>query len=175
MARGKQYSLADLIYFFKNNPDRVIIGGFTLAVMKVALNIFYYCYVSYTTTGTGETLAQQIAWAEAAVPCIIASIFAFTLCSIPLSMIYFLLADDPELGGFEAFDKSVEMMKGNMRKYFLMELSFLPILLLSVFSLYLSLLWIFPYIEMTMVMFYRDLNGEFSHQEYPQIPKEPGL
>lgn len=47
IARGREYSLGDLIFFFKNQPDRVIIAGFVLALIQVAAQI-PYSYAVYT-------------------------------------------------------------------------------------------------------------------------------
>mgnify|MGYP000747896381 CR=1 FL=1 len=42
------FSLGDLGYFFKNQPDRVIVAGFVLALIQLVTAIPYY-YVSFTT------------------------------------------------------------------------------------------------------------------------------
>lgn len=48
ISRGKEFSLGDLGYFFKNQPDRVIVAGFVLALIQLVTAIPYY-YVSFTT------------------------------------------------------------------------------------------------------------------------------
>ena len=45
ISRGKEFSLGDLGYFFKNQPDRVIVAGFVLALIQLVTAIPYY-YVS---------------------------------------------------------------------------------------------------------------------------------
>ena len=35
ISRGKEFSLGDLGYFFKNQPDRVIVAGFVLALIQL--------------------------------------------------------------------------------------------------------------------------------------------
>ena len=57
------------------------------------------------------------------------------------------------------------MMHGNFGKYLMLKLSFVPLMFLSVFTFYIALLWILPYMEMTEVMFYRDLLGELTAQK----------
>ena len=42
ISRGKEFSLSDLGYFFRNQPDRVIIAGFVLALIQVITAIPYY-------------------------------------------------------------------------------------------------------------------------------------
>lgn len=55
-------------------------------------------------------------------------------------------------------------MKGNIWRYVKLNLSFIPLLLLSVFTFYIALFWIMPYMEMSMVAFYRDLDGELDYR-----------
>ena len=79
-------------------------------------------------------------------------------------MTYFLMADDPDLGGIQGLKESARLMKGNMWRYIKLNLSFVPLLFLSVFTFYIALFWIMPYMEMSLVTFYRDLNGELDHR-----------
>ena len=116
ISRGKEFSLGDLGYFFKNQPDRVIVAGFVLALIQLVTAIPYY-YVSFTTD-PGLTVDSQIA----------------------------------------------RLMKGNIWRYVKLNLSFIPLLLLSVFTFYIALFWIMPYMEMSMVAFYRDLDGELDYR-----------
>ena len=55
-------------------------------------------------------------------------------------------------------------MKGNIWRYLKLNLSFVPLIFLSAFTLYIALLWVLPYMEMSMATFYRDLNGELDHR-----------
>ena len=64
----------------------------------------------------------------------------------------------------EAMKESLEMMHGNFGRYLMLKISFIPLMFLSVFTFYIALLWIFPYMAMTEVMFYRDLTGELKVQ-----------
>ena len=35
ISRGRSFSIGDLVYFFKNQPDRVIVAGFVMALIQV--------------------------------------------------------------------------------------------------------------------------------------------
>ena len=141
ISRGKEFSLGDLGYFFKNQPDRVIVAGFVLALIQLVTAIPYY-YVGLLAVST---------------------LLNF-LISLPFAMTYFLMADDTELGGIQALKESARLMKGNIWRYVKLNLSFIPLLLLSVFTFYIALFWIMPYMEMSMVAFYRDLDGELDYR-----------
>ena len=80
-------------------------------------------------------------------------------------MTYYILSDKPELKSTEAMKESLEMMHGNFGRYLMLKISFIPLMFLSVFTFYIALLWIFPYMAMTEVMFYRDLTGELKVQK----------
>ena len=86
------------------------------------------------------------------------------LISIPFAMTYFLMADDLELGGIQALKESAGLMKGNILRYIWLNISFIPLLFLSVFTFYIALFWIMPYMEMSMTTFYRDLRGELDYR-----------
>lgn len=162
ISRGKEFSLGDLGYFFKNQPDRVIIAGFVLAVIQIVTAIPYY-YVSFTTD-PGLTVDSQIKWLSMTLGLLAVSTLLNFLISLPFAMTYFLMADDTELGGLQALKESARLMKGNLWRYVKLNLSFVPLLLLSVFTFYIALFWIMPYMEMSMVAFYRDLDGELDYR-----------
>ena len=158
ISREKEFSLGDLGYFFKNQPDRVIVAGFVLAMIQLITAIPYY-YVSFTTD-PGLTVDSQIQWLSMTLGLLAVSTLLNFLISLPFAMTYFLMADDTELGGIQALKESARLMKGNIWRYVKLNLSFIPLLLLSVFTFYIALFWIMPYMEMSMVAFYRDLDGE---------------
>lgn len=159
VARGCGYSMDNLICFFKNNPDRVITATFVISliglIVSVPLNVFSY------TADVGITAQAQLQWAVQSLLLMAAASMAAEFLTLPFEMVYFLLADHPDMNGMEALKSSVKMMKGKMGKLLLLKISFIPWMLFSVFTLYIALLWIIPYMEMTMAVMYRDLLGEY--------------
>ena len=171
IARGKAYSLRDILFLFKNHPDRVIVAGFVLALIDLVVNIPYY-YVSYTKA-PGVTPEENAEWLLVLSAYMLLGMVLNMLITLPFVITYFLLADDLELGGIDALKASMQLMKGNNGKYLLLQLSFLPLMILCAFTLYIGLLWLLPYMEMSSVMFYRDLCGEFNLAA-PQPPLQNG-
>ena len=163
IARGRAYSLNDLIYFYKKHPDRVLIATFFLALLNFLTMLPYTIYGN--TAEIGDTIESQIAWLYTSILLMLVGVLVFQVLVIPLEMTYFILADKPDISGTEALKESIEMMHGNFGKYLVLKLSFVPLMLLSVFTFYIALLWILPYMEMTEVMFYRDLLGELTAQK----------
>ena len=114
----------------------------------------------------GTTIEDNLEWLMLLGLMLLLASVLNLLLTLPFVLTYYLLADDMDLGGIEALKISAKLMKGNIGKYLLLQISFIPLLILSVFTLYIALLWLMPYMEMSSVMFYRDLRGEF----VPEIP-----
>jgi len=75
------------------------------------------------------------------------------------SMSFYILADRPEIGIMGAIEESKKMMKGNKWKFFCLNLSFIGWLFLSIFTLGIGLLWLLPYMEVSIIAFYDIANG----------------
>lgn len=80
------------------------------------------------------------------------------IAGLSYSMAFYILADDPSIGGREALDRSKKMMYGYKWKLFALHLRFLGWALLSVFTLFIGMLWIIPYFSVAMAKFYDDLK-----------------
>lgn len=165
IARGKAYSLNDLFYFYRHHPDRVIVVGFFMAVLNLLTMLPYTIYSNANLPGKDASVEALITWLYTGVVLMIVGMIVYQILVIPLEMTYYILADKPELKSTEAMKESLEMMYGNFGRYLMLKISFIPLMFLSVFTFYIALLWIFPYMAMTEVMFYRDLTGELKVQK----------
>ena len=75
-------------------------------------------------------------------------------------MVPYLIKDHPELSASEVITMSRQMMNGNKWRAFLLDLSFIGWILLSVFTLgLLNIFWTFPYMYSTSAALYRELKG----------------
>ena len=115
--------------------------------------------------GEDASVEVLITWLYTGVVLMIVGMIVYQILVIPLEMTYYILADKPELKSTEAMKESLEMMHGNFGRYLMLKISFIPLMFLSVFTFYIALLWIFPYMAMTEVMFYRDLTEELKVQK----------
>ena len=73
------------------------------------------------------------------------------------------MIDNDNLSALEALQKSARLMKGHKGRLFYIDISFLGLMILSIFSCYIGMLWIYPYIIMTEAFFYLDVTGELDH------------
>lgn len=76
------------------------------------------------------------------------------------AMTPFILNDEPELGADEVICKSMAMMRGHKMKLFLLNLSFIGWVLLTVLTLGIGFLWLAPWMENSRAAFYLDLKRE---------------
>jgi len=157
MARDREVSLGNLLYLFHNGPDRVLVAGFILSLLNTVAQLPFY-YVSFIVKA-GNTEAEQIAWIELCLVMLLVGVVLEVILTSPFMLTFCLIADSPEMGGIEALKTSARLMRGHILKYWLMMLSFIPLAILSLFSMYIGLLWLFPYIYMSETVFYMELIG----------------
>jgi uncharacterized membrane protein len=80
------------------------------------------------------------------------------------SMSYYILRDNPDIGVLEAITRSRKMMLGHKRQLFSLCISFLGWGLLCVFTLGIGLLWLVPYISLSLANFYETLKENQQEQ-----------
>ena len=76
------------------------------------------------------------------------------------SMSYYILADNPKMGGNEARIKSMQMMKGNKWRLFCLDFSFIGWDLLCILTLGILSFWVTPYRQAAYAAFYQNLLVE---------------
>lgn len=74
----------------------------------------------------------------------------------------FILKDEPELKYNAAIEKSMRMMDGYKMKLFLLDLSFIGWMILSILTLGIGLLFLQPYMNTARAAFYEGLKVELS-------------
>ena len=169
IARGKQYSLNDLMYFYRNHPDRVITASFVFAVINLLtmLPSTIYSYTAQVDVNDINALADSVVRSASM---LIIGLLVYEVLVIPMEMAYFILSDHPEMKGRDALKESINLMRGSCGRYLMLKASFIPLMFLSVFTFYIALLWILPYMTMTETMFYRDLKGELKRSGETEPP-----
>ena len=73
------------------------------------------------------------------------------------SQVYYLMLDFPEYSAPQLLQMSIRLMKGNMGRLFYIQLSFFPLIMLSMLSCGVALFLLLPYMEATAANFYLDL------------------
>jgi uncharacterized membrane protein len=76
------------------------------------------------------------------------------------SQVFFILADDPDVGTIEAFNKSEKMMRGHKWQLFMLNLEAALYFFASIFTLFIWLAWLLPRYSVAMAGFYEELKKE---------------
>jgi uncharacterized membrane protein len=76
------------------------------------------------------------------------------------AMTAYILKDDAEMKNNAAIERSMAMMEGNKFKLFLLDLSLIGWLLLSLLTFGIGLLWLLPYRSTAYAAFYEDLKTQ---------------
>lgn len=80
------------------------------------------------------------------------------IVGIMYSQAYFVALDNKELSPIDAMKRSRELMAGHKMDYFVLILSFLGWLILSVFTLGILLFYVIPYMNTTLALFYNSIK-----------------
>ena len=154
MSRHRDTSLKDLFFGFSHQPDRIILLTLLIGLIATACvfpGIIFLIFGDFA----GLFMVRLLGILLLIGGCLLAFYFTFSY-----SQVFYLYLDHPEKGVWELMRESQELMRGNKGRYFYLIISFFGLLLLSVFTCYIGLLWLAPYMEMTQLLFYRDLIGE---------------
>lgn len=158
-------SVAQMLNPFASIASSLLIGGpFTLGLAVFSLNIsrnrnaetgqIFEGFNNFGTALVAYLLMMLIVLAG-----FIALIVPGFILSLGLSMTFFIIADDSSIAPIDAIKKSWEMMKGHKADLFVLYLIFFGLILLSAFTLFIGLLWLIPYMQVTFAKFYIDIKG----------------
>jgi uncharacterized membrane protein len=81
------------------------------------------------------------------------------IAAISYSQTFYILADDGSIRARDAIKKSKKMMYGYKWKYVCLGFRFIGWFLLSILTLGIGFLWLFPYMQVSMAKFYDDISG----------------
>ena len=74
------------------------------------------------------------------------------------SQVYFIIADNPEVGVIEAFKQSKAMMYGHKWQFFKLSLRYSFYFLLGIFTLFIWWLWLIPQNYISFGLFYKNIS-----------------
>ena len=94
------------------------------------------------------------------------------IIGLALTMVNFIIADNPDISPFEALKKSYQMMKGFKWKYFCLFFRFVGWFILGVVTIGIGFLWVTPYLSMSAVIFYENISGASTTQNPQSLEPE---
>lgn len=160
LVRHRPYTLGNLFYAFRAHPDRFIIVSAIQIVITMLLQIpAYLVMMSSLSYFDRICLYLLLLMAGSVVSYIV--LLGFALCEM-------LLIDNPDLGAIDSIRQSFALMHGNKGRYFYILISFFGLSCLTVLTLGIGMLWLYPYMTTTQVCFYLDITGELDQPHYSQ-------
>lgn len=81
----------------------------------------------------------------------------YTAIYLGISQSFFLILDFPSYSVSEILKLSIRIMKGHKWRFLLLELSFIPMMLLSLLTFGIGNLWLNPYMQLTYTYFFLNL------------------
>lgn len=151
MCTGSPYQLSDVFYGFRSHPDKAIICKFLFIVAELICMLPAILFgVLYSITENG--LLLMVASLFLVIGLVIAVIIHLTLY-----FVYYLILDYPDATVKELLQYCADMMKGHRIKLFYLYASFLPMYALGILSLGIGLLFVEPYVNVTLAQFYLDV------------------
>lgn len=159
---GQPYSSKDLFYGFKNDRNKALTISGIVALLSAACLYPYQYMMDYFL------LTREEKWLYFAAIAMVIGLCIYIPISLNLSLVYYLMLDFPEKSAGEILKLSVQIMKGHKKRLFYIRLSFIPLMLLCVCSLYIGFLWLMPYMYMTEACFFLDIMN-------PRETENPGV
>ncbi|GHV38832.1 hypothetical protein AGMMS49546_09880 [Spirochaetia bacterium] len=187
---GKNVILSTLIAFKDKN-----IEGILIAIAMFILFLAFYSFVqSIFVIGVARFYLENTLYNKARISiinfiyhkkkaihaglCILYKLlhlflWSFTIVMLPVkiyaySLVHQILAENPEISAHDALALSEQMMKGNKRKAFLLDLSFLPLWVAGIFSFGIVLyIYLIPYLYAAKAELYVELRSKLLNENAP--------
>lgn len=81
--------------------------------------------------------------------------------ALSYSMAPYIIAENPEMRAEEAIQRSMKMMAGHKMELFILGLLEFGLGLLSIFTLFIGMLWIMPWMQVAMAKFYLYVKEDY--------------
>ena len=120
----------------------------------------------------GTALATYLLSAVATIVGLVLFVVPGVIIGIGLAQCMYIIAEDDEIGAYDALRKSWEMMDGFKMKYFGLILIFLLLSLLCILTLGIGFLWLIPIYQVTLVQFYDEVKA--AHAPSGNLPESFG-
>lgn len=153
LVRRQDCQLSHMWHGFHNHADKAILASLIVFLKTAASGIpFFIC--SCIVIATRNYYIAPLA----GITCCL-FLFAAAYFQLTYSQVFYLMLDFPEESAKELLTHSARLMKGNRLRFFYLRVSFLGLLILGIMSLSIGLLWVMPYMNMTMAGFYEDIRS----------------
>lgn len=173
LKRGEDVKVFNFITYGFNNFKR----SWKLAgniLLKLWLPTLLYilatiCLAFATTFGTmASAISSSVTFLIIAtilgIALFIAAFVYLFVTSLSYSLTYLVAYDNEEMDAKDATEESKNLITGYRSKYVLLQLSFIGWAILTIFTLYIGMLWLVPYMQVAIVCFYETLKEKKAEQ-----------
>ena len=151
IACGQPYSFKDLFYGYRERTNTALaLAAAMVLVEVVTLAPYQFVLDRYLENGESTYLVAGIVLG-------IVGLCIYVPFSLAFSISYFLMLDFPQYGAKELLKLCLKVMKGQKKRLFYIQLSFIPLMLLCILSFGVGFLWLTPYMQMTYTYFFLDV------------------
>jgi len=151
ICKGQPYKLSDVFYGFRFQPDKAIISKFLfiLAELVCLLPAILFAILFYITENSLLMIVMSVF--------LVIGLTAVIILHLTLHFVYYLILDYPDATIKELIVYCANMMRGHRVKFFYLYASFLPLYVLGILSLGIGLLFVEPYVNVTLAQLYLDI------------------
>lgn len=159
------FLLYNIILSFASYISLIIAGPFALGISLFALNLSRgkEVKIEQIFKGFNHFLNCLLAYLLMVVYVLLWSLLLIVpgiIKALSFSMVFFILADNPELNYNEALEESEKIMDGHKWQLFKLNIRFFLWGLLCILTLGIGFLWLVPYIYVTYAKFYDELTTD---------------
>lgn len=157
LCRDEVYGFTDLFSSFTGRPDQIAIYALLQFVLQSLLYnglvwVLLSIWFAYTATIWLVILGLTI------------GMILFVWVQLTLAFVQCLFVDKPWISAKDAFKESFCLLSGNKGKLFRIYLSFLGLDVLCLFSFGIGSLFVKPYRNVTLTLFYLEMSGQSEQQ-----------
>lgn len=154
IARGEQAYVRDLLFAFRNRPDRFI------PVFIIRELVFFICLLpSYALMFISVSYSNLLWLNLAKIILTLLGVMVGLLITAFFSFTELILIEDSSIRGSEGLKLSRDMLRGHIGQLIYILISFIGYYILSIISFNIGFLWTIPYSLETLVQYYYDLKA----------------
>ncbi len=149
IARGRAVLVSDIFACFKNKPDAYILA-YLFYIVKLLP-----CFIPLIPAICAVAFISDFALSMILFFVFYVLVFVMMIIQVlRYAFVFYLQVDDPHARIRDTFRESKRLMKGHKKQLFILAISFIGWMLLSLLSLGIAFLWVAPYINQTSAAFY---------------------
>ena len=156
ISRAQQADFGDIFYAFTHQADHFLI----IELILTAIATLFQLPVLYLNHLADQKILSVLSYNLLFWAWNIIAMVLTIIVTLWFALSIYLLIDNSELRPMAALRESSLLMRGLKGRLFYLRISFAGMYLLGAASCMLGFLWILPYQETTLAMFYRDVRHE---------------